>query len=1096
MTFENSAKNGASTEQIPATKFTKIEPLTSPFTPTESPKIGSVSDTASGGTPLDKDDKGKGILTAENYTQSLFGEKRPWGLDPFDRSYPTELDFGGGAFDKAFNTLPIGDTKTAKLAAKQKAAGGVETEPDGVGKKTEKTPTGTEFDEKFNTVPAKQIPTETITDPFDPKFNQVPEKTDGTKTDGTKVDAKTDEKPGDKKPGPEGQPPKATPGSNFFGKALTGLTDTLTGAVDEAAKLPEKAIKEGSDALASLGTALGFGADQEAARIVGNAEKGKKHADSQDEQYIKQLKGLTDNGKIAPPKEGEDPNKYTHTNADKSSYTVTNGKISDFQTAPTKDHTEGVKYSDIKYDAKGQIESYSNSHGQTHTRISAPDAHGFANWKSTDTTTGKPSNYGESSTWRGKPAVDTNGFHNLIGSGTFSGQMFSRQMDGSQVMTKPEFNSRGQRTGLETTTTLPDNTKVTQKGHFNGTTQKLEHSDTVKVKEGDGPKSSQVKFEGGSEKGALVEPPKAEKSAGGDSMMGMFKDILSPESLNKLKDVKELSIQRNGPHSFHVDGHMNNVFMEPPHVTVGGFGPLGRVSATPQGGFVNKFDMNMHIGQNRVDIDSVHGVHGTASLARQRRNGSVRGIGSTGTTTTGATWDMNSNTITARSAGGPPTALDARNFPRDSFTGNLLSKQSSEDAAKNLLQGLDKNLDGASLKQVKPGVFDASLELKQKQIPIDAKIPGVKANIYLDDKVNFTRSAEGVTFKPGEAQLGVQIGKGLEERKDIAKLSSVTNDKGEQSLKIEFHGKHEPMTIPIPKGDAAKPGDGKTPAAKPEVKPAVVKPEVKPEAAKPEVKPAVVKPEVKPAAVNPEVKPAVVKPDTVKAENLKPEAKTVKDIPDADLSRSYRDLKGKLYTPEGANDPNLKKQLEALENEKVSRLKSALGKGDDAFAKAIGDIDFNDRNSANLTANAFGDLCREKGFGGELKYFTEADGSTDVRLFMQKDNKIDQVRLKSSTPNAEESKELASAVRKSLQQRGIDIPTETDKPSANSDVTPPAVKVEPKVPQPTDKHPAAKTERDAVPPRAEAKPQPVQNHQNNCYEGAHRRPIFRFGRRR
>ncbi len=843
MTFEQTSNNGVSTEYIPASKFPETEPLTSPFTQIESSKTGSVSDTASGGSDH-ADDPALGV-SAENYNQSLFGQKRPWGLDPFDRSYPAELDFTAGVpgneFDKSLNAVAGDGVKGEKLTTVQQAEAEAEPQLDvqGKGKAGEKITEESEFDEKFNLVPKKG--TETITDPFDPMFNIVPKKTDSEKP---AAEIETDEEIGDKKPTTDGKAPPATPGSSngFFTKAFNDITDSLTGAVDEAAKLPERVAKDGADTLSTIGTALGFGPDLEAARIVGNAEKGKKHADSQDEQYVKQLKGLAENGgKIAPPKEGDDPAKYTVQNADKSSYTVTNGKISDFQTAPTKDRPEGVKYSDIKYDAKNQIESYKNGNGQTHTRISAPDANGFASWKSTDTATGKPSNYTESSIWRGKPVIDTNGMHNLIGSGTFNGQMFSRHLDGSQVATKPEFNTRGQRTGLETTTTLPDNTKVTQKGHFNGATQKLEHADTVKVKEGDGPKTSQVKFEAGREKGDLIPPPKVEKSAAGDSMIGMFKDILAPESLTKMKDIKELNIQRNGPHSFHIDGDMNNVFMEPPNVSVGGFGPLGRVSATPQGGFVNKFDMNLHIGQNRVDIDQVHGIHGSASLDRHKRNGSVKHIGSTPTSTIGATWDMNSNTITARSSGGQATALDARNFAKDSLTGKLLSNEKSEKAAQELLQGLDKKIDGASFKQVKPLVFETSIELKQKQIPLDAKIPGVKANLYVDDKVNFTRSLEGVTFKPGEAQLGVQVGKGLEDRKDIAKISSVTNEKGAQSMKIEFHGKHDPMTIPMDapgKGAAKLPGGDKTAEpSKPDtgkqvrgtdtVTPPMVRPEIK-----------------------------------------------------------------------------------------------------------------------------------------------------------------------------------------------------------------------------------------------------------------------------
>ncbi|MDZ4835748.1 MAG: hypothetical protein SGJ27_18380 [Candidatus Melainabacteria bacterium] len=686
---------------------------------------------------------------------------------------------------------------------------------------------------------------------FDPKFNTVPGKAKG-KTEGageTAPPTKT-ETPGDL---PAGTTPDVAPGK------------TPDAAVKPAGDKPpadkplsEKAIKDGIDAISSIGSALGFGTDQEAARITGNAEKGKKHADSQDARYVKQWRGPTDNGPIAPPKDGEDPAKYTHTNSDKSSYTVTNGKISDFTTAPTKDYPQGVKYSDIKYDGKGQIESYTNNltpNGQTFKRSSAPDANGFANWKGFDATTNKQIENIDNG--KRKPAVNAEGFHNLIGSGAFSGHMVSRQMDGSHVATKPEYRN-GQMAGLETTTTLPDNTKVSQKGHFESKTNKLIHANSVVVKEADGPKTSQVKFEAGSEKGALVAAPKAEKAAPGDGMLGAIKDVLSPQSLDKLKDVKALSIQRNGPHSFHIAGDLNNVRMDPPNVSVGGFGPLGRVSATPQGGHLNKFDMNMRVGENRLDLDNIHGVHGTASLTRTRRNGSSRGIGSTQTSTTGASWDMNRNTLVAKSSQ-RDTNLDARHFPKDSLTGKLLSSETAEKNAKDMLHALDKNLDSASMRQVRPGVFEASVELKQKQFAIDAKIPNVKANIYTDDKINFTRSAAGVEFKPGEAQLGIQIGKGLEERKDIAKISSAL-DNGKPVMKIEFHGKHDPMNIPMDQAAATKP-EAKLPAVKPEVaKPEVVKPE--------SIKPTVVRPEVvQPEGAKPEgAKPEVVKPQPARVQ--------------------------------------------------------------------------------------------------------------------------------------------------------------------------------------------------------------------------------------
>ncbi len=814
MTIEKQSSVGASTEKFSAPSFTNIEPLTSSRLESER-SSSSASDTTNSGSALDAERDSSGAMSDRDFFKNMFGDSRTLlsSSDDATKQYLPEIELSTVAelddnpFDSKFNSVPETRPNGEKVEPKPEAT------PDPT-KPTADAPANKEVDEKAKPASAEKDGEETF-NPYDPKFNEVPAKRDTTPStsDGgtpTKVEAKPAPAAAEA-PVTNGEKPKLEDGKkpkeDFFTRAIN---DAVTGL----SKLPETAIKEGTDAALALGSIM-FGKDQEAARITGNAERGKGHADSQDAKYLKQWRGPTDNGPLAPPKEGEDPAKYTHVNSDRSSYTVTNGKISDFTTAPTKDYPDGVKYSGITYDQQGQMNGYT-SFDKQHQRVGSPDANGFASWKSTDTKPA-PGQRPTESVWRGKPAVDADGFRNLMPDGT----MNSRNMDGSLVTTKPRY-SNNRMTGLETTTRLPDNTLVTQRGTFDSRTNKLSHDPVVNVKEADGPKKSQVKFEGNSDKGELVPQPKPEKGPDGDSMK-FFSDVLSPGALDAMKDVESMSIQRTGKNSLSIQADLNNVFMPPPvGIRVNGLGPLGRVSATPNGGIVDKVSADISFTNDRVTAN-LHGIDGSASLTRHKRRGD-QNIGSVATSTKSMTWDMNSNTMTARGSDGRLTELGAQNFPAGSFNSRLLSSQSAENSAKESLKSLDKQLNSATLRQVKPGVFEGTLDLQKKQFAVDAPV-GVAANIYLDDNVNFTRSAEGLSFKPGEAQLGLQIGNGLESRRDIARISNST-DKGLPVTKIEFHGKHKPMMIPQ-KSESGKPAD-----ARPDVngpieapKPGAVQPE-------------------------------------------------------------------------------------------------------------------------------------------------------------------------------------------------------------------------------------------------------------------------------
>jgi len=781
MSFENQSGSAAGADFKPAPLYKEAEPLTPSYvesertstrdSDTEKTKTDALSGTTDGG------DKTNTPLSAQGYAKALYGDTGvQWGQQ---QSEPAVLDLAAG--------------------------------------------------EDF------------LTDPFSEKFNKLPEKgkEDNKGLSGDQTKPTTDATPQADKPAGDNpdlaKPTTEKPTKDPADKASTTATDTPANpgsptSTETPVAKEEPDAKEkpaGSDkgpkgfnpfeAAGQVGDFLGFNGDKEAARIVSNAQNGKSNLDAHDAQYLKQWRGPAENGgKLAPPAEGDDPNKYTHKNADGSSYEVTNGKMSAFTTAPTKDAPNGHTYSDIQYDKNNQVTSYTTPFGQKHTRTTEPNANGFANWKAT-TLDGKPATYGgaNAGNWLGKPEFNETGFHNLIGNGTYGGHMFSRGMDGSHTMTRPEY-SKGKMTGLETTTTLADNTAVSRKGTFDAGNKLQQNNADITVKEGDGPKFSHVGFdEAGKGKVKDVAKPtdKTAAAAKGSDMMGLFGKMLAPGGMDGLKDVQELNAQRTGPGQFRISGDLNNVYMPPPNISVGGFGPLGRISATPNGGVVDKFSMDMSFDNNHVSARNIQGVHGSASLSRTNMFGRTRDLGrSVPTRTTGMDWDMNSNTMLAHSDRSP-TRLNANNFNRDSLSGRLLSDEGAEQKARETLQALDKNVNSFHLKQTKPGEFQGSLDLRANQMEI-ANLPGLKTNLYMDDKIDFTKTQSGLNFKPGEVQLGTQVGSGVEQRRDISSISQGVVD-GKPVMKVAFHDGGAPINLPIPDGSAqpAKPGQPAKPEA-------------------------------------------------------------------------------------------------------------------------------------------------------------------------------------------------------------------------------------------------------------------------------------------
>lgn len=227
----------------------------------------------------------------------------------------------------------------------------------------------------------------------------------------------------------------------------------------------------------SSNPALDFLSDDEEKRIYNHAQEGFDHGRMQENQYLSLWANKID-APLLYSSGSEDPTNFTHTNDDKSSFTVKDGRISEFRTARSK-YEPGVLFSDIKYDANGLVQSYSNG-GQTYARDGQPGEDGMATWRRTDSKTGQFEIYDKRNV-----VIDTNGIHTYLGKEGEAGTIISRMMDGSQVVSEPVYDGRrpsNRPVGLLTTTRLPDETKVQQLGYFRPHNT-FKHDHTVKVGE-------------------------------------------------------------------------------------------------------------------------------------------------------------------------------------------------------------------------------------------------------------------------------------------------------------------------------------------------------------------------------------------------------------------------------------------------------------------------------------------------------------------------------------------------------------------------------------------------------------------------------------
>lgn len=560
-----------------------------------------------------------------------------------------------------------------------------------------------------------------------------------------------------------------------------------------------------------------------------HAKAGKHHADAQENRYINRYNGKNPDATYEP---GD------HKNQDGSSYTVgSDGRISSFTTAKTKDNPNGLTYSNIKYDDQG-VKSYDSPWGQSFTRASDSNSQGFAHWNCSQG--GRPVNYlgANSSSWVGKPSFSDQGFTNTIGSGPNSGMMFGRAMDGSHVTTRPLRNG-----SIQTDTILPDNAQVTRTsrvengnlasddahvrvrdagdlatvdltkpGTGNGG-KPQEQSDTTRpgtkpqeTKAAETEKKSDVEKQTEEQK----RKDEAAKAKDAKEKLAILETLLDPQKLQMLDKVKDLHVKTyaNDPHAVGIGLSLKEpMTMKAPNIRVAG--PNGVGWGVPQDTQIQNVSMMVHSNErdrDRIDVTHMSGfaseadAYGPMGRRRPRRDKS------------GHTQSMSFNdgnlTVKATTSERPVT-IGGGAFDAGSPTAGLVHDANMR---KNVADGIDavaKNLDELKIHQNSPGNFDISLDPKMSEIPLNMKLEGglgglfgaEATKLHLKDgaiQMNLTTNngSPELSFKEGDVQIGV-TGLGMETKFSVQKISAGKDANGKPVAKVYLYNNDKPFEVPI-----------------------------------------------------------------------------------------------------------------------------------------------------------------------------------------------------------------------------------------------------------------------------------------------------------
>ncbi|MBY0357912.1 MAG: hypothetical protein K2W82_07910 [Candidatus Obscuribacterales bacterium] len=198
--------------------------------------------------------------------------------------------------------------------------------------------------------------------------------------------------------------------------------------------------------------------------------------------------------------------------ADGSSYDMDRfGRLSTFHTGKTTDYPDGITYSNMKYDRRGELLSYQNTAGHTFTRLTQADREGFSTWTCHDKH-GRPATYAgsDSHVWRGNISITPDeGFHSHVASGKNSGAVYSRSADGTFTQSTA-IRENGEFVGIDSLVRMPDGSEVTAKSMFNN--GKLDHDKNLSIASADGKTKSELKAPENQKPVAVAETQETAKS--------------------------------------------------------------------------------------------------------------------------------------------------------------------------------------------------------------------------------------------------------------------------------------------------------------------------------------------------------------------------------------------------------------------------------------------------------------------------------------------------------------------------------------------------------------------------------------------------------
>lgn len=518
---------------------------------------------------------------------------------------------------------------------------------------------------------------------------------------------------------------------------------------------------------------------------VDNAVKGNGMAAQHEDLFMKMKNAYTP--ETLPP---GDP---VRNNPDGSRLKVNEkGEITEFTTAPRKGLDDAQTYRNIQRDEKGEIKSFQTPWGTTHTRITEPNAEGYAKWQSTNQK-GQLVNYSgaDSSQWFGKSMVDEKGFHNLVASpGAKQWNLYSRNSDGSYTETNPDV-QKGVLKGFETTMILNDGTKISTRSHFEK--GKIERNESVDVTGTDG-KTSSVELNGSKQGGKYVSPEERAQREKAANMLNFDKD----PTFGKMNRI---DVARHG-NTLSFDIQTNGRIEQPvPQKVIQNVGPRKQGTAVPTGSYLNNPKFDVTVDNQNAFIGVRSGVESDAHFSSKR--GFIQRDVHSQTTAMRLTSDRNGNGLLVVDSNQKKGEVFDASHIRSGTFGELLRDSGKRQDFLNSLAKIRDNMDSLEIRKGPQGSLHGSFDPRVSQVALNRKIEegmgktlGLEAsNLHFKDgKLNFSvnniEGGKAINFKDGDLQVALNSKSGKEVGRYSIKSVVMTRDAdGKPHAELELYGR-------------------------------------------------------------------------------------------------------------------------------------------------------------------------------------------------------------------------------------------------------------------------------------------------------------------